>query len=256
MYEFDYLWKGGPEFAQSENFRFGTDSVLLGNFPSVSGVKKGIDLGCASGVITMILLARSASLHMTGLEIDPEAAALARENIARNSFQDRCTIVGGDIRRCRELLPSGGFDLVVSNPPYFAVKAGQVSPDARRATARGEVECTLEELCAAAAYLCRWGGRVAFVYRQERLSELLCTMTKHGIEPKRLRLVSHFWDSVPSLVLVEGRRGGSAGMKVEPQLVIKNHDGTDTAEIRRIYHMDQEQEESLNQNADNTLPMT
>ncbi|MDO5444425.1 MAG: tRNA1(Val) (adenine(37)-N6)-methyltransferase [Eubacteriales bacterium] len=239
MAEFDYLWKGGPEFAQSENFRFGTDSVLLGNFITVSGAKSGIDLGCASGVISMLLLARNSRLHMTGIEIDQEAAALASENMAHNKLEDRSRIVNSDLRNYRELFRSGSFDLVVSNPPYFPVSSGDVSPDIRRATARGEVSCTLEDLCSAAEFLCRWDGKVAFVHRPERLTEVFDTMRRHSIEPKRLRLVAHTADSVPSLILVEGRRGGKSGLKIEPLLILKNPDGTDTDEIKRIYHRDQ-----------------
>lgn len=238
MAEFDYLWEGGPEFAQSDNFRFGTDSVLIGNFINISGAKRGIDLGCASGVISMLLLARNSSLHMTGVELDPEAAALASENMAHNRLEERSEIVNADLRDFRKLFRSGHYDIVVSNPPYFPLCSGVVSPDCRRAAARGEVACTLDDLCAAAEYLCRWDGKVAFVHRPERLAELFETMHAHGIEPKRLRLVAHTAHAVPSLVLVEGRRGGKTGLKIEPLLIIKNPDGSDTDEIKRIYHRD------------------
>lgn len=236
MAEFDYLWKGGPEFAQSKNFRFGTDSVLLGNFIGLSGAKYGIDLGCASGVISLLLLARSEKLHMTGVELDSEAASLARENMAHNHLETRSQIVNDDLREYRKLFRSGSFDIVVSNPPYFSLSAGVVSPDSRRAAARGEVTCTMDDLCAAAEYLCRWDGKVAFVHRAERLAELFTAMKNHGIEPKRLRLVAHTAEAVPSLILVEGRRGGNPGLKIEPLLMLKTPEGEDTEEIKKIYH--------------------
>lgn len=236
MAGFDYLWEGGPEFAQSDHFRFGTDSVLIGNFVNIAGAKRGVDLGCASGVISILLLSRSEKLCMTGIEIDPAAAALARENMLHNHLEERSEIIQADLTLCRTYLRSGSFDLVVSNPPYFSLKSGIVSPDPRRAAARGETACTLEDLCSAAEYLCRWDGKVAFVHRPERLAELFDTMTRHGIEPKRLRLVAHTAASVPSLVLVEGRRGGNPGLHIEPTLFLKNDDGTDTEEIRTIYH--------------------
>ena len=81
MAQFDYLWQGGPEFAQSEHFRFGTDSVLLGNYVNLSAAKRAVDLGCASGVISLLMLSRNSSLHVTGLEINADAAALAVENM-------------------------------------------------------------------------------------------------------------------------------------------------------------------------------
>ena len=234
--QYDYLWEGGPEMAQSGNIRFGTDSVLLGNFAEPGSAKKGIDLGCASGIITLLLLSRSEKLHMTGLELDVEAAEIAAENMRHNSLENRCDIVNADLRDYRSLFAAGSFDLVISNPPYFPLCSGVVSPDIRRASARGELTCTLEDICSAAEYLCRWDGRVYFVYKPERLVELFSCMTAHGIEPKRMRVVSHENGAIPSLVLVEGRRGGKTGMRLEPVLFLKNADGTDTDEIKRIYH--------------------
>lgn len=236
MPEFTALWEGGPAFAQAEHFKLSTDCVLLADFVNSSGRKRGIDLGCASGAIALLLLWRSPRLHMTGLELVEEAAELARENMETNSLQDRSSIIWGDIRRHRELFKSGSFDLVVANPPYFPVDRGKLSPDEKRSGARGELSCTLEDICAAAAYLCCTGGSFSVVYKPERLSELLCTMTAHGLEPKRLRLVCHKADGAPSLVLVEGRRGGRPGLDILPSLILTGPDGQETEEVLRIYH--------------------
>ena len=111
------LWKDGPQFEQSEHFRLGTDSVLLADFVNIGARRRGIDLGCGSGILPLLLLTRSTALHMTGLELNPEAARVARENIAANALDRRCDIVVGDIRRCRDEFKTGQFDLVVSNPP-------------------------------------------------------------------------------------------------------------------------------------------
>lgn len=236
MLEFTALWEGGPAFAQAEHFKLSTDCVLLADFVNSSGRKRGIDLGCASGAIALLLLWRSPRLHMTGLELVEEAAELARENMETNSLQNRSSIIWGDIRRHRELFKSGSFDLVVANPPYFPVDRGKLSPDEKRSGARGELSCTLEDICAAAAYLCCTGGSFSVVYKPERLSELLCTMTAHGLEPKRLRLVCHRAGSAPSLVLVEGRRGGRPGLDILPSLILTGSDGLETEEVLRIYH--------------------
>ena len=133
------LWKDGPQFEQSEHFRLGTDSVLLADFVNIGARRRGIDLGCGSGILPLLLLTRSTALHMTGLELNPEAARVARENIAANALDARCDIVVGDIRRCRDEFKTGQFDLVVSNPPYFAAGSGKLSPNADKAAARGEV---------------------------------------------------------------------------------------------------------------------
>ena len=236
MAEFNELWRGGPVFAQAEHFKLGTDSVLLASFANAASARRGIDLGCASGAVALLLLSGNERLHMTGLEIVPEAAELARENMEKNSLSTRAEIICGDIRRHRELFRSGEFDLVVSNPPYFPLGSGRLSPDKERAAARGETDCTLSDICAAAAFLCRTGGRVCFVHKPERLSELFCAMSASGIEPKRLRLVCYTQNSAPNLVLVEGRRGGNPGLKIEPALVLRNPDGAETDEILKIYH--------------------
>ena len=236
MRDIEPLWPGGPLFCQAEHFRLSTDCVLLADFVNTSSAAKGIDLGCASGAIGLLLLSLSPKLHMTGLELLPQAAALAGENMAVNGLSARSRIVTGDIRQHRQLFPSGSFDLVVANPPYFPLGSGAVSPDEGRAAARGEVSCTLEDVCTAAAFLCRTGGSFALVHKPERVSAAVCCMSRHGLEPKRLRLVCHRAELAPNLVLIEGRRGGKPGMKIEPLLVLRNADGSETDEVKRIYH--------------------
>ena len=184
----------------------------------------------------MLLLARSDKLRMTGLEINPDAASLACENIVANCFDDRSEIIAGDIRRHRELFRTGAFDLAVANPPYFPQNSGMLSPESGRAAARGEVECTLEEICRASAFLLKTGGSFCVVHRSERLSELMRLMSEYKIEPKRLRLVQHKISSAPSLALVEGRRSGNAGLKIEPPLILADEKGGETEEYKRIYH--------------------
>ena len=236
MSDFEQLWPGGPVFRQAAHFRLGTDSVLLADFVRADARRRGIDLGCGSGALMLLLLARSGRLHMTGLELVPAAAELARENMEANGLGGRSEIVCGDLRQHRTLFAAGSFDLVVANPPYYPAGSGFISADADRAAARGELTCTLADVCTAAAYLCRTGGSVCLVHKPERLSELLCALSACGVEPKRLRLVCPRAASAPSLVLVEGRRGGRPGLTVEPPLILWEDDGTESAEIRRIYH--------------------
>ena len=164
------LWPGGPEIRQTAQAPVGTDAVLLADFAAGKG-KRGIDLGCGSGILSLLLLLGSEALRMTGLELNAAAAALARENLERCGLSLRGEIRQGDIRRVRELFQTGSFDLAVSNPPYFPKGSGRSAPDPQRASAREEADCSLDELCAAAAYLLPTGGRLCVVYRPERLSE-------------------------------------------------------------------------------------
>lgn len=236
MANIEALWEGGPQFIQSEHFKLGTDSVLLADFVNIGSRQRGIDLGCGSGVLPLLLLSKSERLHMTGLEINPEAAKTAEANLEANKLAERGSIVTGDIRLCKELFKSGEFDLVVANPPYFAEGSGKQSTDEAKAAARTETLCTLGEVCRAAAYLCRTGGVFCLVHRAERLCDVLCLLRESGLEPKRLRTVAHDASKEPSLILVEARRGGSSGMKLLPPLFIRNPGGSETQEILKIYH--------------------
>lgn len=233
---FDELWPGGPRFLHSPGtFPLSTDSVLLADFTNTARAREILDLGCGAGVLTVLLAEKAPNARLCGIEILPGSAAACRENLAANGH-DPSGILTGDLREFRSLYEAGSFDLVVSNPPYFAAGSGYSAPDDARAAARDERNCSMDELCQAAAYLVRWGGLFTLVHRPERLSELFCALSRHGLEPKRLRMVQYQSDSAPNLVLVEARRGGNAGLSVLPPLILANGDGADTQEVQRIYH--------------------
>lgn len=233
---FDELWPGGPKFHQAEyGFKLGTDSVLLAHFTNPARAKNILDLGCGAGVLTVLTAYKAPNARVQGIEIQPESAEVCRANMSANGF-DPENILVGDLREHRTLFAAGSFDLVISNPPYFTAKSGYTAPDEKRATARDERSCTMDDLCKAAGYLVKWGGAFTVVHRPERLSELLCCLTKYGLEPKRLRLVSHKAAAAPNLILVEARRGGKPGLTIESPLILTRDDGSDTEEIQKIYH--------------------
>lgn len=220
---------------RSGGFRLTTDSVLLADFVNMKKIRRCLDLGSGAGVLCVLLASKNPEAAITGIEICPEAAELSRTNLRENGMESRCEIITGDLRELKRFTAAESFDLVVSNPPYFVQNSGYSSPEAQRAGAREEKNCTLSDICAAARWALRWGGSLAVVHRPERLSELLCAMTEAGIEPKRLRMVSHSYEKAPSLVLVEGRRGGGKGLSVEPPLILTDESGGDSAEVKKIY---------------------
>lgn len=235
---YDELWPQGPRFIREEGvFSLGTDSVMLAAFPSLSGVKTVCDLGCGAGVISVIMAWEHPGVLFDGIEIQSKAAELAEKNAALNGLSDRFTVQCADLRRYREMPRlAGKYDLVVSNPPYFPLGSGFSAAGAEIAAARDERSCTLEDLCAAAAYLTRWGGRFSLVHRPERLSEIFCAMSANGLEPKRLRFVQNRLEALPSLVLIESRRGGKPGLSIEKPLVLHDETGGDSTEAKAIYH--------------------
>lgn len=236
MFDACELWPGGPVYGQDPAAPLGTDSVLLADFVRLGGARRGIDLGCGGGILGLLLLCRGEKLHMTGLELRPDAAALGRENLARNGLSERGKILTGDIREHRSLFAPGSFDLAVANPPYFPAGSGGKSPDPARAAAREEETCSLSQLCEAASWLLHTGGRFFLVHRPERLAELFVCMSGAGLEPKRLREVCPRPGAAPSLILAEGLRGGKPGLVIEPPLTLTDAEGKESGEVKRIYH--------------------
>lgn len=235
----DKLWGGFALIQDDSFFKLGQDSMLLSDFaaPPVRG--KVMDLGCGNGALSVLLCARNPNITVTGLEIQPDVAALAQENVELNQLQERMTVLQGDLRQCKSLFPPGAFDYIVCNPPYFAKNSGFSAQGKNRFTARQDGECSAADAVKAAAYLVKFGGRAAFVYRPERVCELIADMKKYQLEPKRMRFVHQHVNAAPSAVLIEARRGSAPGVQVLPPLLVCHADGTQTAEYRRIYHKEE-----------------
>ena len=241
MEHWEELKPGGLRFVWADHlFRPGTDTFLLSSLPRLRPGLRVCDLGCGTGLLGLLLMQRQPDLRIAGLDIQPEAAALARRAAAENGLTERLDFRCGDLRQVRGIFPTGCFDLVVCNPPYYPPAGGKLSADGARRTARSETEASLADLCAAASYLLRWGGKFCLVHKPERLADVLCALRDAGTEVKRLRFVHSRAADPPSLFLAEGYRGGRPGITVEPPLILQNGDGTPTAELNAIYFRNQE----------------
>ena len=185
-------------------FKLGRDSVLLSRFATLKRGWRVCDLGCGVGSLLLLLSERERELVRFGIEIDAAAADLARRNLAENGLEG--DIRTGDLRE-RDLLPSDGFQLVISNPPYFRQGTGFSGGPARM-----EEQLTVEELCAAAGRLLRTGGRFALVFRPERLPELFAALAEAKLAPKRIQLLSYHRDKPPYAVLLESVKEGGIGL--------------------------------------------
>ncbi len=212
---------------------FGTDAVVLRNFANPKLKDKLVDLGTGCGIIPLLMLRDGRLAQAVGVDISKEATDLAQKTVEQleiNNF----TVINSDLNDLKGKVQFGCHTLVTCNPPYKAPNAGLKNPDKVEMVARHEVACTLEDIIAVSAKLLQTSGRLCMCHRPERLAELMSIMTKYKVEPKRLRLVCQRKGEEPWLVLVEGRRCGNIGLKIEPTLYVEEN-GEFSPEMLEIY---------------------
>ena len=232
----DDLQRNGYQIIQNpEKFCFGMDAVLLSGFARVKEGAHVLDLGTGTGIIPILLEAKTDAKHFTALEIQEESADMARRSVQINGIEDKIDIVTGDIKEADKLFAAASFDVITCNPPYMIGKHGLTNPDAPKAIARHEILCTLEDVVRNAAKLLKPGGSFFMVHRPFRLAEIITVMTQYKLEPKRMQLVYPYVDKEPNMVLIEGCRGGKPRMTVEKPLIIFKAPNVYTDEMYDTY---------------------
>lgn len=232
----DDLHRDGYRIIQdSTKFCFGIDAVLLSGFAKVKEMEYALDMGTGTGIIPILLKAKTAGKHFTGLEIQEEIVDMARRSVLLNNLEDDIDIIHGDIKEAANIFRAASFDVVTSNPPYMIGQHGLVNSDMAKAIARHEVLCTLEDVLSQAARVLKTGGRFYMVHRPFRLAEIMVLMNKYKLEPKRLQFVYPFVDKEPNMVLIEGLREGKPRITVEKPLIVYERPGVYTQSIKDIY---------------------
>lgn len=233
----DDLHRDGFHIIQDpKRFCFGVDAVILSGFAKVKKGETVVDLGTGTGIIPILLAAKTAGAHFTGLEIQAESAEMATRSVLLNELEERVSIQEGDIKEAVSIFGASSCDVVTSNPPYMNEGGGLVNPFAAKAIARHEILCTLEDVVAAAAKLLRPNGRFYMIHRPHRLTDIMVYLRQYQLEPKRIRFVQPYADQEPTMVLVEAVRGGKPMVKIAPPLVIYQAPNEYTAEIFEIYY--------------------
>lgn len=218
-----------------ERFCFGMDAVLLSGFARAKQGDRVIDLGTGTGIIPILMEAKTGASDLIGLEIQPESADMAQRSVELNHLESKIRIVTGDIKEASSLFGAATFDVVTSNPPYMTEHHGITNEKSPKAIARHELLCTLEDVISQAAKLLRPGGSFYMVHRPFRLVDIMVLMREYHLEPKRMKLVYPYIDKDPNMVLIEGLRGGRPRMTVEKPLVVYKEPGVYTDEIYEIY---------------------
>ena len=233
----DDLHRNGYVIIQDpKRFCFGIDAVILSGFAEVKKGEKVMDLCTGTGIIPILLEAKTEGSHFTGLEIQEESVEMAKRSVRLNGLEDKVTIDFGDVKNTEALYRASSFDLVPVNPPYMNEGGGMKNGYSPKTIARHEVLCSLEDVVDAAARLLVPQGRLYMVHRPHRLTDIMVTLRNHRLEPKRLRFVHSYADREPVMVLVEAVSNGKPMVKVMPPLIIYKEDGEYTGEIMKIYY--------------------
>jgi tRNA1Val (adenine37-N6)-methyltransferase len=234
--ELQELFDGRLKLYQpARGYRFSIDALLLAAFARGRCAGAVADLGTGCGVLP-VLLARHAPIErILGVEIQAELAELARYNSVFNGCGDQVSILHGDVRGLRAMVPAESFDAVVTNPPFYPALSGRINPMAQKAVARHELHGSLDDFIAACSYLLKQGGSCMVVYSAARLPDLLAAMRKKSLEPKTLRFVHARSDEPATMVLAEAVKGAGAEMSIEPPLVLYASRGVYSGQARELF---------------------
>ena len=218
-----------------DKFCFGIDAVLLSNFVKVKKNGHVVDLCTGSGIVPILLSAKTGAKKITGIEIQSDIADMARRSVSYNKLDEKIDIVNDDISNALKYINNCSVDTVCVNPPYMKDTTAIKNPDLPMAIARHELLTDLETVINIASKLLKESGKFFMVHRPSRISEIFASMRQNRIEPKRLRFIHPYIESKANLVLIEGAKGSGVWLDVEPPLVVYKDKNVYTDEVLKIY---------------------
>lgn len=238
MERIDDLQLNGLKIIQNDNgFYFGIDAVLLSSFANIKRNDVVVDFGCATGILPILLSAKTEAKKIYGIEINELAYKTAIRNIKMNNLEDLIYIFNDDIKYASNIneLKNQKIDVIISNPPYMKVDACIKSSDYTNLLARYEVECTFEDIVREANKLLKANGRIYIIHKSERFVELQNTLLKYKIMPKRVRFIHSYVNKNSSMVMIEAIKSSKYGVIIEKPLIIYKDINVYTEEVLEIY---------------------
>ena len=216
----DLQCKGYQIIQKPEGFCFGIDAVLLADFTKVKPKNQVLDICSGTGIIPILLAAKTKGESFIGLEIQKDYVEMANRSAKYNHIEDKVKIAAGDVKEIKSLFPAASFHVVTANPPYMTMGHGLSNPYEPKNIARHEVLLSLKDVIFAASYALEANGSFFMIHKPFRLAEIFEVMKQHDLEPKRMRLVHPYLDKEPTMVLIEGAKGGKPRITIEPPLVM------------------------------------
>lgn len=232
----DELGRNGYRIIQNpDRFCFGMDAVLLSDFAKVKEGDKVLDFCTGTGIVPILMEAKTKAASFKALEIQEDSAEMARRSVSLNHLEEKIEIITGDIKEADKYFEPASFHAVTCNPPYMIGQHGLTNPDSAKAIARHEVLCTLEDVISQSARVLKNSGSLYMVHRPFRLVEIMTTLAKYKLEPKRMQLVYPYIDKEPNMVLIQATKGGKSRITVEKPLIVYEKPGVYTREIIDLY---------------------
>ena len=222
---------------KNDGFCFGIDSVLLSDFArKIKNNSKVLDLGTGTGILGILLCAKTNLKQITGIEIQKDIADMATRSIQLNNLQGKFDILNCNIKDIDKLLKIDSYDAIVTNPPYKKPHSGKINENKTKLISRHEIEANLDDFIRISFKMLKDKGTLYMVHRAERIVDILSTMRKYKMEPKRIRFVYSNKNSESKLVLLEATKNAKPFVKIERPLYVYNENGDYTQELLQIYN--------------------
>ena len=231
---------------QNKNgFCFGIDSVLLSDFAKeIKNGAKCVDLGTGTGILGILLCAKTNLSQIIGIEIQEEVAEMANRSIILNNLENKFKIININLKEIKNnkinYLEKNSFDYIITNPPYKKLNTGKINENEKKLISRHEITANLDDFIEVANYLLKDKGTIFMVHRPERLADIIEKMRKEKIEPKEIKFVYPKVNEEPNLILIKGVKNAKPFLKINKPLYIYNEDGSYTDEILKIYNKKRE----------------
>ncbi len=223
----------------TQMFNFSLDSVLLPNFVTLNkNIKNILDIGCGNAPIPLILSTKTNAL-ITGVEIQKEVYDLAVKSVKINNLENQINIINADINELYNKFETESFDVITCNPPFFKVsEQSNLNKSDYKTIARHEVKLNLDDIFKISKKLLKNNGYVAIVHRPERLLDILESMKKYNIEPKKIQFIYPKTNMESNILLVEGKKNGNKGLKILPPIYTHLENGEYTEQIKKYFEGD------------------
>ena len=219
---------------RTDGLRYGTDAYLLSAYVRPAASARAVDLGSGSGIIPLLCLSKNKYAKAYAVEVQPDFADMIERNAEINGMRERLIPICADLRDISPVHVGGEVGIVTANPPYMKTDAGKRNESDAKYIARHEVMGNVDDFCAAAARLLKHGGSFYVVWRPDRLCELMESLSRHKLEPKRMSFVQSDVHTEPSMVLIEAKKGASHGLRISPALILSEN-GTQSKRADQIY---------------------